>query len=189
MYATRLILIVALTALWLYAGAGQVSACSCAGFTPAEAFERADSVFVGEVMSSEVKRGFFGQSSIDPVTVEFTVNEVWKGPRQQTITVGTVRSEVSCGFEFVEGLEYLVYARDDQTGLCDRTALAVRASEDLAALGEGWRPAPAPPEESPAVSGSACNAPADAGRNRADLAALFSLAGLAALNAWRKRGL
>lgn len=139
-----LVLLLAITVVGLHFAASPAAACSCAGLTPAQAFERADSVFVGEVTSFRVKSGLFGQSSIDPTTVNFTVMEVWKGPRQGTLTIGTVRSEVSCGYEFVKGLRYLVYAREGQTGLCDRTALTVQASEELASLGEGWKPEPAP---------------------------------------------
>ena len=189
---TWLAMLLAVAALGLHLSAGPGHACSCMQMTPDEAFERADSVFVGEVTSYRVRRGLFGWSSIDPTTVKFTVSEVWKGPQQDSLTIRTVRSEVSCGFEFKEGLTYLVYAQDGQTGLCDRTALSIRASEDLAALGSGWKPEPAVASRSdtPGPDGrGGCNALSTAGRNRTDLAVLASMAGLVALSAWRKRGL
>lgn len=182
-------LILALAALALRFDGTPVAACSCIQLSPTQAFERADTVFVGEATEMKVRRGIFGQSSIDPTTVEFAVSEVWKGARQESITIRTVRSEVSCGFEFEIGLKYLVYARDGQTGLCDRTALTNRASEDLAFLGDGQPPEAAPPRENPDVPAGACNAPANGGRNPRDLAAVASVIGMAALSAWRKRGL
>ena len=200
-HVAPIVLALALALVTVHFAASPAAACSCAGLTPAQAFERADSVFVGEVTSFKVKSGLFGKSSIDPTTVDFTVMEVWKGPQQRTLTIRTVRSEVSCGYEFVEGLRYLVYARDGQTGLCDRTALTIQAAEELASLGDGWRPEPsgetvwaptpeASASEAPEPDGTGgCNASSTAGRSPTDLALLASLAGLVAANAWRKRGL
>ena len=85
-------------------------------------------------------------SSADPVSVKFNVSRVWKGPRSDTITIKTVRSEASCGYEFEEGRRYIVFARNGETGLCSRTAGLGNAVADLAALGDGWQP------ESPADS-------------------------------------
>ena len=190
-----LVLVLAITAVGLHFAASPAAACSCAGLTPAQAFERADSVFVGEVTSFRVKSGLFGQSSIDPTTVDFTVMEVWKGPQQRTLTIRTVRSEVSCGYEFVEGLQYLVYARDGQTGLCDRTGLTIQAAEDLASLGDGWRPGPAPDttfgssgDDSAGMGsppgGNGCGASPDS--TAPDAAVLGLLAGAAVLSIRRR---
>ena len=196
----RMALPLAVVMLLIHINVEPASACSCIELTPAEAFERADAVFVGEVTAFKVRSGIWGQSSIDPTTVVFSVNEVWKGPRQESITIRTARSEVSCGFEFAIGLRYLVYARDGQTGLCDRTALAVRSQEDLVALGEGWKPAAAPagPAHSnasqpsvadPPPSGSTCRPAAHHADGQPDLAIMGLFIGLVALGAWRNRGL
>ena len=195
----RLTLAVALAAFAVHIGAPSALACSCVELTPAEAFERADSVFLGEVASFEVRRGIFGQSGIDPATVNFKVSEVWKGPQQPTLTVGTVRSEASCGFEFVEGFKYLVYAREGQTGLCDRTALAVQAQDDLAALGDGWRPGPesdGAQRQGPTVGdgrlppgGTGCGAIGSREPRAADLSVLGLLIGTAILGVRPKRRL
>ena len=201
MRTTLLVLLATAGAAWLHFNVPPATACSCVALTPAQAFERADTVFVGKVVSFKVRSGLLGQSSVDPASAQFAVEEVWKGPRQETLTIRTVRSEGSCGFNFRDGLTYLVYARDGQTGLCDRTALAIHAVEDLAALGDGWKPEPsdetvwAPTPEvsesdAPGPGGrGGCNASSTAGRNRTDLAVLASIAGLVALSAWRKRGL
>ncbi len=77
------------------------------------------------------------------------------GKAQPTITVVTARWEPSCGYEFQQGQEYLVYARTVdatlvpkqpanivlQTGLCSRTQPLAEATQDLAALGDGQTPA------------------------------------------------
>lgn len=195
----RMAFLMAVAMLLIHVNAEPASACSCVELTPAEAFERADTVFVGEVTAFEVRSGLFGKSSIDPTTVKFAVNEVWKGPRRESITIRTVRSEVSCGFKFDQGLKYLVYARDGQTGLCDRTALTIQASEDLAALGEGWQPggkSDGPSDDvtqskaaEPPPSGAGCAAATADRRQPADLAALALLAGVAILGARPKRRL
>ena len=201
-HAIRLSLIFALAAFWLHDSAEEATACSCSPVTPAQAFDRADTVFTGSVKSLRVRRGLFGQSSVDPATAEFEVTQVWKGPREETMTIKTVRSEVSCGFEFRQGLEYLVYAREGKTGLCDRTALTLRASDDLSALGEGWKPAPTSPtaltgmptESSPLSQdiprdrspGNECGPPSKAGNRRVDVTTLALLIGAFALGIRRR---
>ena len=199
MSMVRMALPLAVAMLLIHINVEPASACSCIELTPAEAFERADAVFVGEVTTFKVRSGPFGKSSIDPTTVEFAVSEVWKGPRQESMTIRTVRSEVSCGFEFDEGLKYLVYARDGQTGLCDRTALTIRASGDLAALGQGWQPGGASDGPSDDVaqskdaeqprSGATCAAAIADRRQPADFAGLGLLAGAVILGARPKRRL
>ena len=189
------VLIISLISLGEHLGARPAHGCSCVLLTPAQAFDRADSVFVGEAAEMKAHSGLFGKSSIDPTTVVFTVNEVWKGPRQESITIKTMRSEVSCGFEFAIGLRYLVYARDGQTGLCDRTALAIQSEEDLAVLGEGWKPSLAPAdsaassasqssEADPPQRGSTCRPAAPYVDGKPDLAAIGLFIGLVALGAF-----
>ena len=76
-------------------------------------------------------------------TVTLRVSEVWKGPRQQTVTITTeADSGVGCGYPFEEGREYLVYAtgEDPSVGLCGETKPLSGADADLEALGEGQRP-------------------------------------------------
>jgi hypothetical protein len=145
---TFAVVILAVYAIWLFADPSKTHACSCAvSGSPAEALARADAVFAGEVVSVRVGRSsLLSYSSADPVSVKFNVSRVWKGPRSDTITIKTVRSEVSCGYEFEEGRKYVVYARNGETGLCSRTAGLENAVADLAALGDGWQP------ESPADS-------------------------------------
>ena len=139
---TFAVVILAVYAIWLFADPGKTHACSCADSgSPAEALARADAVFAGEVVSVRVGRSsMLTYSSADPVSVTFNVSRVWKGPRSDTITIRTVRSEASCGYEFEKGRKYIVYVRNGETGRCEGTAGLENAVADLAALGEGWQP-------------------------------------------------
>lgn len=124
-------------------------ACSCMmPGTPLEARDAAQTVFSGTV--SALGRGPNG------LIVTFDVDQVWKGPEGAQLSLTTADSSASCGYEFVQGEQYLVYgfAQDGQlsTGLCTRTAPLANAGEDLAALGDGAA-APAAPAE-PAVEAS-----------------------------------
>ena len=129
-----------------------VFACSCiAPGPPDQALGESAAVFSGQVAT--IGRGqALGPS--DMVQVTFSVARVWKGPEEATVTVSTAGSSASCGFEFVEGQEYLVYARTVEgrleASLCSRTAQLAMAGEDLAALGEGRAPAPASDGGAPA---------------------------------------
>lgn len=132
-------------------------ACSCIETKPPlDELARVDAVFAGQVTSIEESppRADGTISSADPTTVTLTVDEIWKGPVVETIAVTTEREEDSCGYDFVVGGRYLVYAIDlenfdhglyvDQSGLytnlCSRTRLLDAADEDLATLGEGQVP-------------------------------------------------
>ena len=130
----------------LHISARPAHACSCIPpRPPLEALERADAVFSGDVISISEPKGLFGSwlaSSTDPVTVEFRVNSVWKGEIYETMFIETAWSSASCGFEFVQGEQYIVYAREDWVSLCSRTRSLDKASEDLMALGEGSAPVP-----------------------------------------------
>ena len=166
-------------------------ACSCAGSgSPKNALREADAVFFGKVTAMTIDQRHPEQiSSADPVLVEFNVSRVWKGPLRETMTVETERMGISCGYEFAVGHRYVVYAYDGHTGLCTRTRTMWLAARDFAALGLGERPKSAMQEEGSAAPRGTCNAPGHADRNRTDLAAIASIAGVVALSAWRKRGL
>jgi hypothetical protein len=170
----------ALSLLALQAPAEPVHACSCVRFTQAERFDRADSVFAGEATSVKGRRKIpFLWSGLDPVTVEFEVSQVWKGSRQNTLTVKTARMGASCGYEFKEGSKYIVYARNGETGLCAGTAPTWRAFHDIVALGAGWEPEPMLETETP--RGGGCSLFRAAQVNDADVGVLALLAGAIAL--------
>ncbi len=162
-------------------------ACSCGPVgSPAEALAEADAVFAGEVTAIRpLGHPPFRLSSADPVAVEFRVSRVWKGPMQDTQTVETEISGISCGFEFKEGRTYIVYTwGGNRTGLCTRTAPAWMAFADFVALGPG-----SPPERSPETENAgrgACTAPVSPAQTPVDITALALLAGAFALGTRRR---
>lgn len=118
-------------------------ACSCVvPAEPLEALESSSAVFTGKVVDKKEPKGTI-ISSADPVKVTFEVDSSWKGIKGNKVTLSTALSSASCGFEFVEGESYIVYAyandEDDsgklEASLCSRTKLLASASEDLKELG------------------------------------------------------
>ncbi|NTU82106.1 MAG: hypothetical protein HGA45_22460 [Chloroflexales bacterium] len=139
-------LLVALSVMALAALAYQprpTYACSCTPPPPPlQARDSATAVFAGTV--SGIAPADPGRAS---VLVTFDVQQIWKGPEGAQLTIATAGSSASCGYEFAQGEQYLVYAVAQEgqirTSLCSRTALFASAGEDLAALGTGTPVAPA----------------------------------------------
>lgn len=112
-------------------------ACSCvAGITPEETYARADTVFIGTVQSVE-ERHLWGRGSREIV---FDVQTIWKGESISTLKIITGTGGGDCGFDFIEGETYFVYAgqggfygneRTLETNMCNRTALLSLAEEDV----------------------------------------------------------
>lgn len=118
-------------------------ACSCVvPDEPLVALEKSTAVFAGRVVKMKEPKGII-ISSADPVKVTFEVDSSWKGVEENKVTLTTALSSASCGFEFVDGESYLVYAyarekggsEDLMAGLCSRTVLLSSAGEDLKELG------------------------------------------------------
>jgi hypothetical protein len=121
-------------------------ACSCLPpRPPLESMANSDAVFSGKVVRIDSEDAVI-MSSADPVNVVFEVSRVWKGDEKGAIALSTARDSASCGYDFVVGEEYLVYANISDTGLttglCSRTMPLSSAGEDLAVLGEGTIPVP-----------------------------------------------
>ena len=168
----------ALFALASLSGGGTAHACSCdlPPGSPAEELAKADAVFAGVATSVKAHRKLFIlPSSADPVTVEFEVSHVWKGPQQETLTVSTVRSESSCGYEFQEGEWYIVYARNGETGLCSRTMPTWRAFADFKELDAPWEPERLRVFDTRPPAGGGCIPFDDPTLNRPELGALALL--------------
>jgi hypothetical protein len=138
-------------------------ACSCAGpATPQDAFQRADVVFSGKVLSVTPTQFNSGVNAYTGNAVLFDVKDTWKGTSSSLILVRTGNGGGDCGYGFIAGNDYLVYAysrvetlslsiasisldlplgaRTTSTGICTRTALLAQAGQDLAALGPGRPP-------------------------------------------------
>jgi hypothetical protein len=83
-------------------------ACSCADGTAQELFDDSEMVFRGVV--SKIDAPLFVGNSGAPVRVTLTVSEVFKGTVSSRMTVTTPLDGASCGYEFVEGRQYVVLA-------------------------------------------------------------------------------
>ncbi|MBO6576796.1 MAG: hypothetical protein JJ896_14300 [Rhodothermales bacterium] len=103
------------------------------------AWVNTDLVFRGKVTEGRLA------ASGDWVDYTLDVSHVWKGPRRDSIIVGTSLGGGSCGFPFAFGREYLVWASGEEsaggqvrasTSICTRTAWLGRMQgrDDLAAL-------------------------------------------------------
>lgn len=124
------------------------AACDCIDMTDDEARASADAVFRGEVVDVRDGEEFTLVATLD-------VAEAWEGPWAGevpgTLEVTTPEEVTACGYRFVVGEEYLVFASGDEQRLsttwCQRTAGAASASATLASWGEGELAvgAPAPP--------------------------------------------
>ncbi len=122
-------------------------ACSCAGpQNPEVALDQADAVFSGKVLEIKKDNPFGGYSKPN-VLIEVT--KTWKGVSESQVIIVTGQGGGDCGFDFVIGQKYLVYARhsvlygDEEnltTGMCDRTSAIYKAGEDLELLGIGEEP-------------------------------------------------
>ena len=139
-----------LSFVWFLASAGQVFACSCVQpGSPTEELEKFDAVFVGKVFSVQHSYDPEGKSATpeDRSTIGFEVSTVWKGAVHEVTYITTPPTGGSCGYTFVEGEEYIVYASGSHYGddsytasICSRTAFLSEAQADIDALGEGQAP-------------------------------------------------
>ena len=142
--AIPLALIISLLAVWLLLQPERSYACSCIWpDSPSEELANSAAVFMGRVVSvREFERGDNTANSLDPTTVEFDVQTVWKGSNYSTMFLKTFRDGSACGFSFTEGETYVVYSHDGSTvNICSRTCRLSDAALDLAELGERCMPA------------------------------------------------
>jgi hypothetical protein len=105
--------------------------------SPAEGLSSSHAVFTGEVTDIEPNHA----TRFRGLEITLRVKRVWKGAPQEEIKVHTAASSAACGYTFVKGKTYLVYALSDQAdpmrvSLCSRTAPIENAQEDLDFLGK-----------------------------------------------------
>ena len=136
-------LVLALVALsFLLITPSVVAACSCggAGVRPCAAYWKAQAVFTGvvtQVTDSDV-RGGRGES-VRPFNyrlVRFKVLARFRGSRRRAVQVLTEPGGVECGYRFVPGRRYLVYAEERldgrlYTSACTATKPLAEAEADL----------------------------------------------------------
>ncbi|MBM6616230.1 hypothetical protein [Bacillus suaedaesalsae] len=122
----------------------QSFACSCmAPGSVEEEFSKVNAVFSGKVIRIEES----SPSSPDdfmPVKVVFEVKNTWKGTQDSEVAVFTGTDSASCGYSFVQGKNYLVYATESEgkliTSLCSITKPLAAADKDLSILKDGEQP-------------------------------------------------
>ena len=124
-------------ALAMLSYAPSARACSCMSLTPSEGLTSSYAVFTGEVTDIDKNDStpFGGRE------VTLRVKEMWKGEPSKELRVHTASSSAACGYGFVKGVTYLVYAVRDEAdplrvSLCSRTAPLEDAKEDLDFLGK-----------------------------------------------------
>lgn len=124
--------------------ANETFACSC--FQPENttierqvkaAYTNSSAVFVGKVVEITEK------SDAHSVIVKFKVEKSWNKKFLNEIVISTANDTAVCGYEFVVGKKYLVYANGENnkltTNICTRTAL-VESSKDTAFLNKIRKP-------------------------------------------------
>jgi|GEM_PF-3197425 hypothetical protein len=135
--------------------AGGASACSCGGFTDQQAFDAADTVFLGEFADYEYIQDPDGDgvsASSDPADWAFAVSEVFRGEAYETQELSSAVSGASCGLEIAKTGAFYIFANggpDTLTaGLCGGTRSA-NTPLDLSPSVESYAPIVNP---SPAVA-------------------------------------
>ncbi len=128
-------------------------ACSCAfPPTPADAFARTEAAFQGTAVGVSNSlplpfvdqiRDWLGLPHVDNYggrLFSIEVTRSWKGVTTTLADIRTGYGGADCGYEFVIGVEYVVYAGhtsdgDWGTNICTRTTPTTSAVDDLTYLG------------------------------------------------------
>jgi hypothetical protein len=123
--------------------AARAEACTCmVPGPPCQSFGTASAVFVGTatgVRTREPKSVEAARAEPDwsPVVVKFSVLQPFSGVEGAEVEVTTGHGGGDCGYNFVKGETYLVYAYGGRDGkplsasICSRTAPLTQAAEDL----------------------------------------------------------
>lgn len=126
----KIVVITVIAVVMAMAGIPPAHSCSCAPAPPpAQAFQGAEAVLMGKVISIDDGPGPY------LVTATLQVARIWKGEKnflQQIVTTGGAM----CGFYFQVGKSYVIYAYKNQGGQletnnCTRSASTDRAAADL----------------------------------------------------------
>jgi hypothetical protein len=111
----------------------EVFGCTCIAPEPvADEYKRNTAIFSGQVISS-IKSGKSARK------VKIRVKDRWKGKSSKIITISTSAVGAMCGYNFVKGKSYLIYADSDESNalwvsICSRTKLLSESKEDIEAL-------------------------------------------------------
>jgi hypothetical protein len=143
----RALRLVLLAGSVLLTSASDAAACSCVGGLPlCETFWKTPVVFQGEVLDIQPipDPSPYGAQGRPWRSVRVRVERVYRGDVPDTVELRTGAGGGDCGYTFVQGRRYLVYARDYgrglETGICDRTRPLDKADEDLKYLETAFQP-------------------------------------------------
>jgi hypothetical protein len=123
----------------MMAAASDAEACTCMRSPAAcEAVWETAAVFVGDVVQIEDTTQAAAGLRISQRRVRLRVSETFRGNVGGTVEVLTGKGGGDCGYGFVMGQRYVVYASEGpagyHTGICQRTRPVIEAAEDLAYL-------------------------------------------------------
>jgi hypothetical protein len=98
------------------------------------AYKQNSAIFSGKVISIKKTGNFWN-------TVKIRVGKSWKGNLSKTITISTASAGSMCGYKFVTGKSFLIYANGNDpnelaVSLCSRTALLSESKEDVETLND-----------------------------------------------------
>lgn len=121
-------------------GAGDASACQCRhrmdDLSACRSFAKFDAVFIGTV--TKIVPGDVTTSPMKPAVVALKTEQWFKGERAAVVEVRTVAASSMCGYTFVQGESYLVFASLDEgrlwTSGCGPTTKRSRAKRHLTYL-------------------------------------------------------
>lgn len=142
----RIFLFGCITLMLISAFPFDVKACSCTELPSIEEeFDRSQAVFSGKVIRISENESM---KDYKTKSVLFEVTNTWKGVKQSQIIIRTGQGGGDCGINFIEGVDYLVYAYESDmygakelvTNICDRTNKLSASQEDLQVLGKGTPP-------------------------------------------------
>lgn len=123
----------------------EAAACLCEGprqgdgFHPCLTYWHAEAVFTGQVVGvSFARMGADGKPApFSEKIFQFAVDKAFRGVEGPTVEIITNPNGASCGYNFIQGQRYFVYAGRDRNGkltqhLCDPTVPLDKAARDLA---------------------------------------------------------
>jgi hypothetical protein len=129
--------ILLLSLVGLFTAPSAADACSCVGGTPlCQSFWTTDAVFSGEVISIASTPNPSGEKYPAHRLVRFKVIDAFRGDVGGVVEVATGAGGGDCGYNFIQGMTYLVYAHVGKSGLstsiCTRTRVLSQAGDDVA---------------------------------------------------------
>lgn len=107
---------------------GSMFACDCTPLPLEKELKEVDQVFRGRVIAVNLRAY--------PIAYEFEVLKTWKGKKRRKVTITSGIGFGDCGISFINGQEYLVYAKRGKTTTCRRTA-EIGFTQDVAIL--NWK--------------------------------------------------